>query len=755
MTVSLLFFVLFTFLVPFATSSHARTDDISIALNGTFIHNSPVEKAKAHSPNGLFWCTYTVGRVGDEVRELEEFEFYLEDQLLFTMDRVPGSDLLISNKGFMAFMDMTHHYRGELSIHIYSDEGRHLFSKTYQNTQGFKFSPDGNRFGIRSSGRLHVVTIPEQKTEVYPSGRQFGFSEDGGIIAIGTADRIRIHSDGDLLNQIEGDFGYPRKLAISSENDLVAVINKRNIYVYSLSAGDLLFTDRVTGNYSFRDLSVDGKMIHAGIHHRGDGISEGIIRTYDLEGNKVGWETGDSRSYEVFHDPVEVLSHRVAVQFYPNYDPIPWPFVPFDEMHTVWNYFEQHMGYGGDWSYLHQGLDMIVPIDEPTYAVAPGIVKCVLTISGQYHWRIAISPVQEEGWSDGWLYAHLVEETIQFDVGDTVQLHDYLGDIIEWTEDWGHIHFVEIADSGLVWEYEDNEWGINFNPLRALNPDTDLSPPFIDTVFTDSKFGFCRNETSNYLDPDSLYGDIDIITKVVDYIGESIWQQPAFETYYWVENLSEGDVVFPRTLGHTLNHAYPFYSSGNYEPYATVIYKGDAILPASYWEETERNFYHVLTNSDGDSLIDLSEKDLAFSTYLYPDGEYRIFVEVFDEYGNSSVDSMDVWFKNEASGVDDGSRRIPLLFDVAQNYPNPFNPETSISYQVPGPPGTAQHVKLSIHDCRGRLIRVLADSDMAPGNHKVVWDGNSGRGEPVTSGIYFYTFQLGDTVVTKKMTLLK
>jgi len=635
---------------PFATRSFAGSYDVSISQNGTFIYSSAVEKAKIHSPNGKFWCTYTVGRVGDEVRELEGFEFYREDLLLFTMDLAPGSDLLISNNGFIAFMDMTHHYRGELTIHMYSDTGSFLFSRTLQNTQGFVFSPDGSKFGIRASGRLHVVTIPTQETQLYPSGHQFVFSEHGDVLAVGTADRISIYTSGGLQRQIEGDFGYPRKLEISSEKDLIAVINKRNIHVYSLTGGNLLFTHRITGDYSFRDLRLKGGMIHAGVHHRSEGISEGIVMTYDREGHTAGRTAGESRPFQDYGYLIDVKSARVAVNFNTSYDPIPWPFVPFDEMHTVWNYYEQHMGSGYNWSYLHQGLDMIVPISEPTYAVAPGIVKCVLTISGEYHWRIAISPVQEEGWSDGWLYAHLIENTIQFDVGDTVELHDYLGDIIEWTEDWGHIHFVEIHDSGLVWEYEDNQWGINFNPLRALDSDTDLTAPVIDMVFNDSKFGFCENETSNYLDPDSLYGDIDIITKVVDYVGESMWQQPAFETYYWVKKLPQGDIVFPRTLGHMLNHKYPFYSSDNFEPYATVIYKRDATLPPSHWDDMERDYYHVLTNSDGDSLVDLSEKELAFSTSQHPDGEYRVIVEVFDEYGNTSVDSMDVWFKNGTSG---------------------------------------------------------------------------------------------------------
>ena len=53
-----------------------------------------------------------------------------------------------------------------------------------------------------------------------------------------------------------------------------------------------------------------------------------------------------------------------------------------------------------------------------------------------------------------------------------------------------------------------------------------------------------------------------------------------------------------------------------------------------------------MTNSNGDSLVELSEKSLAFNTDNFEDGDYRIIVEVYDEAGNFDIDSMDVKFKN-------------------------------------------------------------------------------------------------------------
>ncbi len=162
-------------------------------------------------------------------------------------------------------------------------------------------------------------------------------------------------------------------------------------------------------------MKIVGDKIAAGIHKRNKEESKGLLRIYDLSGNKLEDKAGESRQLKKF----EKINLEKKSQS--NYDPIPWPFFPFDSMRTVWNHYEQHMGLGGSSSYMHQGLDLITPIGEPTYSVIDGFVKLVLTTGGDIYWRTAISPVQVPGRSDGWLSAHLIETTIQVDIGDTVE----------------------------------------------------------------------------------------------------------------------------------------------------------------------------------------------------------------------------------------------------------------------------------------------------------------------------------------------
>lgn len=716
--------------------------NIAIQSNGTFAHPSMSPGSKINSPNGLFWCSYEIGQVSDEMRELKNFQFYKGTQLLFTLKDVPGSDLYISNAGIIAFMDMKRHFDQEVTVHFYSQSGQPLFSRSFRGASLFGFSDAGNKFGVGTAEHLYLISPLEQNLERYPPADQFSISEDERQAAIARRGSIKVFRDGKLQTEFQTGFMYPRAVGLSAQSGLVAAIDKRSLKVFSLSEGNLLFNKKLRGSYSYRDVKIIDGSILSGIHFRENGITKGILKAFDREGAILLEQEGAIKTFETFPNSQFNPSSTSA------YPEIPWPFVPFDSMHTVWNFYEQHMGLGGNPpnSYMHQGLDVITPIAEPTYAVAEGVVKCVLTIGGASYWRLAVSPEQVPGYSRGWLYAHLIQSTIQVGVGDSVFIHDYLGDIVEWTSSWGHIHFVQIEDSGLVWQYNDNEWGINFNPLNALRSNKDTTPPVLENVFANSKFAFCLNETSFYLDADSLYGDIDIIAKVVDYVGDSQWQQPAYETYYWVKKLPGGNIVFPRTLGQRLNHEFDFYDSSHFQEWAPVIYKRDNLLQPSSWMSMQRNYYHILTNNDGDTLIDLSEKNLAFPTYNYGDGDYRIFVEARDQYGNSTVDSMDVKFRNGIVGMSEDPGSLPAEFQLQQNYPNPFNPVTRIGFALP----EAAEVKVEVFNVLGKRVKTLWNAPTPAGYYEVTLDAGS-----LESGIYFYRLQAGEFKQTRRMLLLK
>ena len=98
----------------------------------------------------------------------------------------------------------------------------------------------------------------------------------------------------------------------------------------------------------------------------------------------------------------------------------------------------------------------------------------------------------------------------------------------------------------------------------------------------------------------------------------------------------------------------------------------------------------------------------------------------------------------------------PENTQLLANYPNPFNPETWIPYQLSAP----ATVTVRIYDMKGALIRILALGHQAAGyytdrNRAVYWDGRNAVGEPVASGLYFYTFTAGDFTATRKLLIRK
>ena len=99
---------------------------------------------------------------------------------------------------------------------------------------------------------------------------------------------------------------------------------------------------------------------------------------------------------------------------------------------------------------------------------------------------------------------------------------------------------------------------------------------------------------------------------------------------------------------------------------------------------------------------------------------------------------------------------LPKETVLLANYPNPFNPETWIPYQL----SEAAEVTVTIHSSDGKLVRTLELGQMPAGaysdkNRAAYWDGQNEQGEPVASGVYFYTLTAGDFSATRKMVIRK
>ncbi len=112
---------------------------------------------------------------------------------------------------------------------------------------------------------------------------------------------------------------------------------------------------------------------------------------------------------------------------------------------------------------------------------------------------------------------------------------------------------------------------------------------------------------------------------------------------------------------------------------------------------------------------------------------------------NRFADSWNLsgWFDNRNNSDPPQTSSQPLH---VENNPNPFNAATTVTYRL----NDAGNVNLSIYNLSGRKVASLENGYKGVGVHSVYWDASNH-----SSGIYFYRLEVGESVITKRMTLLK
>ena len=190
----------------------------------------------------------------------------------------------------------------------------------------------------------------------------------------------------------------------------------------------------------------------------------------------------------------------------------------------------------------------------------------------------------------------------------------------------------------------------------------------------------------------------------------------------------------------------------------------DLTLVASNFGETGQNDADV--NGDGVvNIVDLTLVAAAFGQTAAAPGVWSRHPEVVP-----TREQVQQWLyeARQMNLADSAFQRGILMLEqllvaltpketaLLSNYPNPFNPETWIPYQLAKP----AEVTLRIYAANGQTVRTLAFGHQAAGfyedRHRAAyWDGRNGMGEPVGSGVYFYTLTAGDFTTTRKMLILK
>ena len=179
------------------------------------------------------------------------------------------------------------------------------------------------------------------------------------------------------------------------------------------------------------------------------------------------------------------------------------------------------------------------------------------------------------------------------------------------------------------------------------------------------------------------------------------------------------------------------YSSGNVVG-ATKITNMDEIVVLTAWGNLNQFNIQSAGFNSGDKI--------ELKLWRASDNTEIELNEMFDnsEYGESiySIGKIEV-----IESLD-----IPEFFTLEQNFPNPFNPNTSISFILNE---NVNNIELNVFDIKGNFIVSLLSGDVEAGYHSVEWSALDEKGLMVPAGIYFYSLQAENKVITRKMVLMK
>ena len=146
-------------------------------------------------------------------------------------------------------------------------------------------------------------------------------------------------------------------------------------------------------------------------------------------------------------------------------------------------------------------------------------------------------------------------------------------------------------------------------------------------------------------------------------------------------------------------------------------------------------------------LLSFGPLDLEDGDTLYVTGGWVVGLGLDGLRMNADL-LLDAYYRDSIWGCGLGIESTAGLSGemLLSNYPNPFAGQTTINYSIASP----GHISLSVFDISGRLVSNLVDTEMAAGEHSVVFDATS-----LNRGVYFYRLQTGGETVTRRCVLLR
>ncbi len=270
----------------------------------------------------------------------------------------------------------------------------------------------------------------------------------------------------------------------------------------------------------------------------------------------------------------------------------------------------------------------------------------------------------------------------------------------------------------------------NYGRIRRWNPGTGA----IDVVFDDtpapatptySAFRQIVLGTDGHLAATSNVGGI-VRIDTANFATVQVYDDPAFPGYWGIAMANDGDYLvsaFTFGTGTPRPLAKVDRATG---VHTTVVADLNTVTPSN-------DPFYGMTVTSGDELYlgpqfgAVQRLDLNALTAVGPLFGYTQHVDMVTISGGTSTSVSD-----DGSTSDSPSSK-PTKVELVENVPNPFNPRTTLRFGLPA----SGHVRLTVHDIRGRLVKTVVDDVLDAGRHDRVWAGQDDDGQSVASGVYF------------------
>ena len=157
------------------------------------------------------------------------------------------------------------------------------------------------------------------------------------------------------------------------------------------------------------------------------------------------------------------------------------------------------------------------------------------------------------------------------------------------------------------------------------------------------------------------------------------------------------------------------------------------------WLDPDAQTGSVAAGEEGQVMLDFSAENLT-------PGVYETTMILFNNSAETPQIEVPVTLTVNLSVSNEDETNIPTEIALDQNFPNPFNPTTNITFRL----NSTSEVNLVVFNTLGQQVATITQGRFAAGSHTVPFDASS-----LASGVYVYQLQAGNTVLNRKLTLIK